>query len=303
MNLERKLKIALDETRLLILGAQVLFGFQFNGIFQELFEELPPSLRALACAALFAMVLCVGLLIAPSMQHRIAERGRDSPRTLDFATFMIGCALLPLALGLALDLFLAIDRIAGAGVGALAAGIFSSVAILSWYAMEFAMKRKVKPAPDEQSTGTPLSAQAEQLLTEARLIIPGAQALLGFQLAVTLTRPFAQLPADAKIAHAVALCSMALAIILLVTPASLHRISFGGEADPAFVDIASVFVIAAPVPIGLGIALDAYVATERALDSRTVAAVLAAGATIVLAMLWYVLPLWGRVTWTRSANR
>jgi len=41
VSLERKLKIALDESRLLILGAQVLFGFQFNGIFQELFEELP----------------------------------------------------------------------------------------------------------------------------------------------------------------------------------------------------------------------------------------------------------------------
>jgi hypothetical protein len=35
MQLERQLKIALDESRLLILGAQVLFGFQFNGIFQE----------------------------------------------------------------------------------------------------------------------------------------------------------------------------------------------------------------------------------------------------------------------------
>ena len=34
MTLERQLKVPLDESRLLILGAQVLFGFQFNGIFQ-----------------------------------------------------------------------------------------------------------------------------------------------------------------------------------------------------------------------------------------------------------------------------
>jgi hypothetical protein len=33
MSLQRKLKNALDETRLLILGAQVLFGYQFNGMF------------------------------------------------------------------------------------------------------------------------------------------------------------------------------------------------------------------------------------------------------------------------------
>ena len=34
MQLERKLKTALDESRLLILGAQVLFGFQFQSVFQ-----------------------------------------------------------------------------------------------------------------------------------------------------------------------------------------------------------------------------------------------------------------------------
>ena len=33
MEMERKLRIALDESRLLILGAQVLFGFQFQGVF------------------------------------------------------------------------------------------------------------------------------------------------------------------------------------------------------------------------------------------------------------------------------
>jgi hypothetical protein len=32
MQLERQLKIALDECRLLILGVHVLFGFHFNGI-------------------------------------------------------------------------------------------------------------------------------------------------------------------------------------------------------------------------------------------------------------------------------
>lgn len=57
MTLERQLKIALDETRLLILGAQVLFGFQFNGIFQQLFDELPFVARALCCAGLTLIML------------------------------------------------------------------------------------------------------------------------------------------------------------------------------------------------------------------------------------------------------
>jgi hypothetical protein len=38
--LDAKLKTALNESRLLILGAQVLFGFAFQAAFQELFVEI-----------------------------------------------------------------------------------------------------------------------------------------------------------------------------------------------------------------------------------------------------------------------
>ena len=99
---------------------------------------------------------------------------------------------------------------------------------------------------------TPLATQVEQLLTEARLIIPGAQALLGFQLTVTLMRTFEQLPVQAKLVHAAALVCVAVAVILLMAPASLHRIGFAGQDDPAFVTIASGLVIAAPAPLAAG---------------------------------------------------
>jgi uncharacterized protein DUF6328 len=87
------------------------------------------------------------------------------------------------------------------------------------------------------------------MLTEARVIIPGAQALLGFQLTVTLTRAFEQLPFESKLAHAAALCCIALSIILLMAPAALHRISFGGEDSADFLRIGSV---SAPLPLALG---------------------------------------------------
>src|SRR6202047_1999550 len=71
MSLQRKLKNALDETRLLILGAPVLFGFSFNGMFQEAFDDLHLPLRLIACAGLVLIMIAIGLLIAPFMQHRI----------------------------------------------------------------------------------------------------------------------------------------------------------------------------------------------------------------------------------------
>jgi hypothetical protein len=39
----QKLKLALDETRMLILGAQVLLGFQLRGALEQLFEALPTA--------------------------------------------------------------------------------------------------------------------------------------------------------------------------------------------------------------------------------------------------------------------
>jgi Family of unknown function (DUF6328) len=297
MTLEQKIKDALDESRLLILGAQVLFGFQFNGIFQELFGDLSLPSRLFEVSGLTLLTLTVGLLIAPWMRHRIVERGKDSMPVLALATGFAGLALLPLSIGLAFDLFVAMDRIAGTLGGAIAGGAFFALAMLLWYALEFFLKKKSHPMPTDQSPqDTPLETRIDQLLTEARVIIPGVQAMLGFQLTVTLTRAFAELPAEAKVAHAVALCSMALAIILLMAPASLHRIAFAGEDDPEFLRIASLFVTLAPLPLAFGIALDTYVAAGRALQPAAAAA-LAFLAIIVLLGLWYAYPLWRR--WRR----
>ena len=93
MSLQRKLKNALDETRLLILGAQVLFEFQFNGMFQEAFADLHVALRLIACAGLVLIMVAIGLLIAPSMQHRIVECGENSNRILSATTTLAALAL------------------------------------------------------------------------------------------------------------------------------------------------------------------------------------------------------------------
>jgi hypothetical protein len=262
MSLSKKVKTALDETRLLILGAQVLFGFQLNGVFQEAFAGLSRTTRLIDCAGQVLMALSLGLLIAPSMQHRIVENGEDTLRIHRVTGLFAGLALLPFEISLGL---------------------------------EFAMKWSIGTTPmREQEKPTPLPTKVDQMLTEARVIIPGGQALLGFQLTVTLTRAFEQLPAHDKLLHVAALCCVALAVILLMTPAALHRITFAGEDTQTFFRMGSAFVIAAPIPLALGIAGDLYVATAKASESPALAAVLAAIMFAVLAFLWYGLPLYLR---------
>jgi uncharacterized protein DUF6328 len=129
MELSKKLKVALDETRMLILGAQILLGFQFRGVFGDGYDQLPADSRYLSGVALGLMICVVGLLITPGPYHRIVEGGTDSGRFHRLATIVAELSLLPFALALGLDLFITVERILGDTAGA-AAGI---AAIGLWY--------------------------------------------------------------------------------------------------------------------------------------------------------------------------
>src|SRR6266550_6560 len=113
MELSKKVKIALDETRILILGAQILLGFQFRGVFSDGYEQLPTHARYLDGLALGLMVCVVGLLITPGPYHRIVEAGEDSGNFHRLVTVITDLALLPFALALGLDLFITAGRVFG----------------------------------------------------------------------------------------------------------------------------------------------------------------------------------------------
>jgi hypothetical protein len=295
MTLSKKVKTALDETRLLILGTQVLFGFQLNGIFQETFSDLTKPLRLVMVMGLCLVIITLGLLIAPSMQHRLVERGADTNRLHSATTTLAGLALLPLALALGLDVFTAVERSFSATVGAIAGGLIFALAIVFWYLLEILVRENKFMPRREAEEVTPISAKVEQMLTEARVIIPGAQALLGFQLAVTLTRAFESLSFESKLAHVAALCCIAVSIILLMATAAVHRISFAGEDSDRFLKIGSWFVVMGPFPLALGVALDTYVATARALESAVAAAWIAGLIGMLLMLMWYAYPMLLRI--------
>src|SRR5256714_8090389 len=86
MQLSKKVKTALDETRMLILGAQILLGFELRAAFSDGFEKLPGLSRHLEALALMLMVISVALMLAPGPYHRIAEVGRDNVAFLRVTT-------------------------------------------------------------------------------------------------------------------------------------------------------------------------------------------------------------------------
>jgi hypothetical protein len=194
MSLSTQVKTALDETRLLMLGAQVLFGFKLNSVFQEEFANLSVASRYVDCAGQVLMAMAIGLLVAPSMQHRIVENGEDTVRIHRITGVFAGMALLPFAVSLGLGFYIVFDHVFGMAAALVGGSAFCLLAGAFWYGLGFILRTKSRKRTMQEEKPTPLTTKIEQMLTEARIIVPGAQALLGFQLTVTLTKAFGQLP-------------------------------------------------------------------------------------------------------------
>ena len=292
LKLDKRIKTALDETRLLILGSQVLFGFLLESFFQNAFETLPRSSQLLVCVALTLMVLSIACLIAPSMQHRIVEAGQSTLRLERATSRFAAWGLLPFIASLGLTLYIVFDRVYG-GLAGTAVGIASGVlAGFLWFGLAGLIGKHKRQIMTEAPAETPLSTKIEQMLTEARVIIPGGQALLGFQFVATLTKAFAQLPGSVQMVHCAGLCAVALAVLVLMTPAAVHRIAFHGEDDEDFFRIGSRLVMAAPLPLAVGIAADVFVVYYKVSESSTAAVSAGILALLVLLWFWYGYPLW-----------
>jgi uncharacterized membrane protein YqjE len=219
------------------------------------------------------------------------EQGEASARILAATTRLAAIALLFFTLALATDLYVVVAYRFGVETGLVIGAGFGALALLLWYGAAWLLRKPEKDEPPMPDHRTPLDIRVEQMLTEARVLIPGAQALFGFQLAVMLTEAFGNLAASVKIVHVVALCCIALAVILLMSPAAFHRIAFGGENTETFHRLGSALVVAAALPLAFGITLDLYVAVTQAFENHLPALLAALATGVVLLVLWCIQPL------------
>src|SRR5260221_1229172 len=163
---------------MLILGAQVLFGFQFQAFLQPGFDRLPPELQGMKMVGLGLMLVAVGLLISPGAFHQIVERGNDSPRVVAFTNWIATFALLPFAVGMGLDVYLAAWVVLGS-TAALPAGLAATTCpVAMWYGIEWLVpsphRGPHRPSEDKTiaSRRAHLSTQIEQDLREAPVSAP-----------------------------------------------------------------------------------------------------------------------------------
>jgi len=90
----------------------------------------------------------------------------------------------------------------------------------------------LRRAEGEEELKQRLERELNELLQELRSLIPGAEVLFGFLLAISFTGEFGELGDLERYVYYGTLVSTAIALVLFLAPAAHHRLRFrGGDKD------------------------------------------------------------------------
>ena len=152
--------------------------------------------------------------------------------------------------------------------------------------------------PSNEREELSLNDAASHVLEECRTVVPGMQALFGFQLIAVFSTGFSeQLSSMERMLHLIAIVLVTIAIALVMTPAALHNQTEPLAVSSRFIRISSRLLMASMAPLALGLCLDIYLVARVIVGTRGVAATVAASLLGVFIVLWVLLP---RVSRSRS---
>jgi hypothetical protein len=146
------------------------------------------------------------------------------------------------------------------------------------------------PTNDVEREELPLSKAAEYLLDECRMVLPGIQALFGFQLIAVFSPGFEQkLGYAEQCAHLGAIGLVVIAVALIMTPAALHRQAGAGQVTARFIRLSTRLLVWSMFPLAISICIEFYL-IAHVIIARSIVAFLAGALFAGFILLWVVLP-------------
>ena len=123
------------------------------------------------------------------------------------------------------------------------------------------------------------------------MVLPGVQALFGFQLIAVFSDGFSsKLAHGEQCLHLLALALVAIAGALIMSPAAYHRQTSPRAVSGHFVELAGRLLLTAMIPLLAGIGLDFYLIARVILGRSDLASAEAVGLTLFIGICWFVLP-------------
>src|SRR5215218_9124312 len=132
-----------------------------------------------------------------------------------------------------------------------------------------------------------LEQEATHATDEARMVLPGVQAILGFQLIAVFNQRFEQLGEARELLHLAAFLLVALAMGLIMAPAAFHRQAERGYVTRRFVDLASSLLTFSLVPLTIGVVVETYLISWMILGAEVPSLCVAGTVLGLLVALWF----------------
>jgi hypothetical protein len=133
-----------------------------------------------------------------------------------------------------------------------------------------------------------------ELLNELRVALPGVQVLFAFLLGIPFANRFRDVSGSTEVVYVVCLAATACASALLIAPSALHRLRFRDEDKESILLLSNRLAIGGLVLLAVSVATAVYVVVAF-LYGTAAGAGLAGGVALLLAGLWFVLPLASRL--------
>ena len=145
------------------------------------------------------------------------------------------------------------------------------------------------PAADRQEIS--LNDAASHVLEECRTVVPGMQALFGFQLVAVFSQVFYEkLTSTERDLHLAAIVLVVIAIVLVMAPTAVHRQSEPLTVSRRFITISSQLLMASMAPLAIGMCLEIYIVARVSLGTNAGAAVIAVVLLAVFVTFWLLVP-------------
>src|SRR3977135_741919 len=132
-----------------------------------------------------------------------------------------------------------------------------------------------------------LEEEATHTTDEARMLLPGVQAVLGFQLVAVTNQRFVLFTPVEQALYLAAFLLLALAMGLIMAPAAYHRQAERGCLTRRFVNFASLLLTLSLVPLTVGSVIDTYLLAWLIIGGEMPSLCIAAGLLMFLVALWF----------------
>jgi hypothetical protein len=146
------------------------------------------------------------------------------------------------------------------------------------------------PPPSEHEQPEKLEDTVSHLLEEGRMLLPGIQALFGFQLIAVFNQVFRELSTGERLMHLGAITCAAICIALVLAPAAYHRMAEPRTISERFVRYSSLLFIVTMALLMAAICLDIHLIARLTGCSTGWSAALAAGLLALFLILWFAVP-------------